>query len=204
MGKKLHLTSLFYRMAGSRPSSSPPPSWLWPSCKHPRTHSFRKEGEVYIDFISAPAPENFSSVLEASASDAIEAMIHGLRSDRLFFEPAGATSSIVEEAETGKAGSTTAPLEGSIAMAVDSVDPYLDFKLSMKEMVVAHGVMDWEWLEEMLVWYLNMNGKRTHGVIVGAFVDLLLSLASSSPPPPPPRSSSPSSIFDMEDEDVAC
>ncbi|CAL9780067.1 unnamed protein product [Musa acuminata subsp. burmannicoides] len=201
MGKKLHLTSLFYRMAGSRPSSSPPPSWPWPSCKHPKTHSFRKEGEVYVDFISAPAPESFFTVLEASASDAIEAMIHGLRSDRLFFAPAGATSSIVE-AETRNAGSTTTPLEGSTAMAVDSIDPYLDFKLSMEEMVVAHGVMDWEWLEEMLVWYLNMNGKRIHGVIVGAFVDLLLSLASSSPPPP--HSSSPSSIFEMEDEDVSC
>lgn len=73
------------------------------------------------------------------------------------------------------------PFEGSVAMAMDSKDPYWDFKVSMEEMVVAHGVKDWGWLEEMLAWYLRVNGQWTHGFIVRAFVDLLLGLASPSP-----------------------
>lgn len=43
-----------------------------------------------------------------------------------------------------------------------------------------NGVKEWEGLEEMLGWYLRANGKDNHGFIVGAFVDLLVDLASSS------------------------
>ncbi|XP_008798879.2 transcription repressor OFP13 [Phoenix dactylifera] len=118
--------------------------------------------------------ESFSTVSEATGPETVEAVIRGLRSDRLFFEPCR-TNSVVEEAaaKTGRV-----PFEGSVAMAIDSKDPYWDFKVSMEEMVVAHGVKDWGWLQEMLGWYLKLNGKRTHGFIVGAFVDLLLGLAS--------------------------
>uniref|UniRef100_A0A0A9GY28 OVATE domain-containing protein n=1 Tax=Arundo donax TaxID=35708 RepID=A0A0A9GY28_ARUDO len=33
----------------------------------------------------------------------------------------------------------------------------------------------------MLGWYLRANGKSTHGLIVGAFVDLLVALSTASP-----------------------
>lgn len=95
-------------------------------------------------------------------------MISGVRSDRLFFEP-GATSSIVEEAK-----------EESVAMVViDSMNPFVDFRVSMEEMVEAGGVRD---LEELLEWYLRVNDESNHGCIVGAFLDLLLhqNLSSSS------------------------
>ncbi|OEL28117.1 hypothetical protein BAE44_0010859 [Dichanthelium oligosanthes] len=71
--------------------------------------------------------------------------------------------------------------EGSVAVAVDSGDPYGDFRASMEEMVSAHGLRDWAALEELLAWYLRINGKQHHHLIVGAFVDLLLGLSSSSP-----------------------
>ncbi|TKW07465.1 hypothetical protein SEVIR_7G309000v4 [Setaria viridis] len=71
--------------------------------------------------------------------------------------------------------------EGSVAVAVDSGDPYGDFRASMEEMMSAHGLRDWAALEELLAWYLRINGKQHHHLIVGAFVDLLLGLASSSP-----------------------
>ncbi|URE40902.1 atofp18 ofp18 [Musa troglodytarum] len=77
---------------------------------------------------------------------------------------------------------------------MESEDPYRDFRLSMEEMVVAHGLRDWERLEELLVWYLRVNGKKTHGFIVGAFVDLLAGLASPLPP-----SFSPSKSMEMEE-----
>ncbi|CAN6357690.1 unnamed protein product [Urochloa humidicola] len=69
--------------------------------------------------------------------------------------------------------------EGSVAVAVDSGDPYGDFRASMEEMVAAHGLRDWAALEELLACYLRINGKHHHHLIVGAFVDLLLGLSSS-------------------------
>jgi uncharacterized protein (TIGR01568 family) len=71
--------------------------------------------------------------------------------------------------------------ERSVAVAVDSGDPYGDFRASMEEMVSAHGLRDWAQLEELLAWYLRINGKQHHHLIVGAFVDLLLGLSTSSP-----------------------
>lgn len=38
---------------------------------------------------------------------------------------------------------------------------------------------DWECLEELLGWYLRMNGEMNHGFIVSAFVDLLMGISSS-------------------------
>lgn len=49
----------------------------------------------------------------------------------------------------------------------------------MEEMVEAHGGgvhQDWKFLEELLACYLRINGKTSHGYIVGAFVDLLVEL----------------------------
>ncbi|XP_017701755.2 transcription repressor OFP13 [Phoenix dactylifera] len=200
MGRKLGLTSLFFKTRDTRPSpssmsSSPSSSWAWPSCKQPRTLSFRAVGDGDGDAVhktvrsahfdssescfttsSAMESESFSTVSEASGGETVEAVIRGLRSDRLFFEP-GSTSSILEEASVAEG----VPFEGSVAMAMDSKDPYWDFKVSMEEMVLAHGVKDLGWLEEMLGWYLRVNGKWTHEFIVGAFLDVLLGLASPSP-----------------------
>ncbi|WOL18796.1 hypothetical protein Cni_G27593 [Canna indica] len=180
-------------MAGAKAPSSTstcstsPPSSPWHSCKHPRTHSFRKVDYHKGHHRDLNSLSSGSS--EASAADVdVEVVIRGLKSDdRLFFEPAGGSRSVVDRRERrdhavlAAASTTTVPFEGSIAMAVDSMDPYLDFKVSMAEMVMAHGVKDWEWMEEMLLWYLKMNGKRTHRIIVDAFSDLFLTaLASSS------------------------
>ncbi|CAN0847349.1 Transcription repressor OFP13 [Linum grandiflorum] len=46
----------------------------------------------------------------------------------------------------------------------------------MVEMVEAHGLKDWESLENLLSCYLRVNKKSNHGYIVGAFVDLLVGL----------------------------
>ncbi|KAM1109201.1 hypothetical protein ACFX2I_008652 [Malus domestica] len=135
----------------------------------------------------------FSTVSEDSrgggGEDAIESVIKGLRSERLFFEPTGQTSSVlVETKEAAAAAAATAddggdgvnnviPFKESVALSIDSPDPIVDFRKSMEEMVEAHGLKDWENLEELLCWYLRVNGKSNHGYIVGAFVDLLVGLA---------------------------
>ncbi|CAL9096108.1 unnamed protein product [Musa textilis] len=176
---KPSFASLFSRARQMASSSSPPPPRLDESCL-----SDRSSGEWE----------------SSSDGDAVEAVIHGLRSsDRLFFEP-GTTSSMVEEAAEAEAEADVdgAPFEGCIAMAVDSEDPYRDFKRSMEEMLLAHGVGDWARLQQMLGWYLRLNGKKTHGVIIGAFVDLLLGIASSSSSSSSSPSSSSSSSFAFE------
>lgn len=108
----------------------------------------------------------------------METVVRGVRSstesERLFFDPDD-TRSILEKAKAN----IGFPFKESEVLAMESEDPYGDFRRSMEEMVESHGVRDWEGLEELLGWYLRVNGKNNHGFIVGAFVDLLVSLASN-------------------------
>lgn len=67
-----------------------------------------------------------------------------------------------------------------VVLAMDSRDPYKDFRSSMEEVVEARGMMEWDCLEELLLWYLKMNGKKTHRYIVGAFVDLIVEIVASN------------------------
>ncbi|CAN1826947.1 Transcription repressor OFP13, partial [Linum perenne] len=58
-------------------------------------------------------------------------------------------------------------------------DPLLDFKRSMDEMVEFQGIdcKDWDQLEELLQWYLNVNDKKNHKFIVSSFLDFLLGIS---------------------------
>ncbi|KAL6844221.1 hypothetical protein ACP4OV_025894 [Aristida adscensionis] len=127
---------------------------------------------------TAPEEPPPPAAAAAAADDADEVILRGLRSNsRLLFEPES-TSSIVSSSNT-KPAAAAAAFGGATALAIDSADPYGDFRRSMEEMVMSHGASDWGWLEEMLGWYLSANGKKTHGLIVGAFVDLLVALTSA-------------------------
>lgn len=42
---------------------------------------------------------------------------------------------------------------------------------------------EWDYLRELLLCYLNLNPKHTHKFIVGAFLDLAVSLDSPSSTP---------------------
>ncbi|KAK6944088.1 Ovate protein family, C-terminal [Dillenia turbinata] len=160
------------------------PSWLWPSCSaNPRTLSFRAIADLLDQYeangnakVSLLAPQE-PWLNEPPESDA-ETVIRGLQSERLFFEP-GETSSIMKEAKQKGNGNGGFPFKESVIMSMESIDPYVDFRASMQEMVEAHGLKDWECLEELLSWYLKVNGKKNHEYIVGAFVDLLIDLALS-------------------------
>ncbi|SPT21221.1 unnamed protein product [Triticum aestivum] len=193
-------------------SGSTAASWQWPSCAQARTASFDGRSSVeaeasssawarrdccrttrvitnpaYCDddtadssFVSATASSSASTAApEPEEPSAEEAVIRGVRaSSRLFFEPE-ATKSIVM---TSKPVADQAAFRGATALAIDSADPYGDFRRSMEEMVLSRGGGrgddDWGWLEEMLGWYLRANGKKTHGLIVCAFVDLLVGLSA--------------------------
>lgn len=125
-------------------------------------------------FTKLSEAESSSTISEDCGGDPLERMIRGLRSERLFFKP-GETSSILEEAKED-----CFPFKDSMVLSMESQDPHVDFRKSMEEMVEAHGVKDWEGFEELLCWYLRVNGKSNHGYIIGAFVDLLVGLAFAS------------------------
>ncbi|CAH8270061.1 unnamed protein product [Arabidopsis lyrata] len=155
------------------------------------------------DLLEAETPESWFTNSSETAShstesdqdldaESLEMVVRGVvRSERLFFDP-GVTSSILEEIDDkskSKSKETVVvgedrgtPIEEiSVAVAMESEDPYGDFRRSMEEMVMSHGELakDWESLESMLAWYLRMNGRKSHGVIVSAFVDLLSGLSDS-------------------------
>ncbi|KAK8517086.1 hypothetical protein V6N13_092370 [Hibiscus sabdariffa] len=178
------------------PTSKQP--WQWPSCKHPKTLSFRTGDGVFKTVNSmffdpddgggVETPESWFTNSSRSASfstesdhggESLEMLVRGARSERLFFEPGGDTSSILVEGN--KAGGAASFLfKESVVLAMESEDPYVDFRRSMEEMVEMHGMKDWDCLEELLGWYLKANGKNNHGFIINAFIDLVLAITSSS------------------------
>lgn len=183
----MKLPSLFKNKETKQP-------WQWPSCKNPKTFSFRAGDDMFktvnsvffdpnIDGVETPESwftnssecASYSTESEDFDGESLETVVRGARSERLFFEP-GDTSSILEKAKDG----TGAPFKESVVLAMESEDPYIDFRRSMEEMVESLGLKDWECLEELLGWYLRVNGKKHHGFIVGAFVDLLVGLAASN------------------------
>uniref|UniRef100_A0ACD5T998 Uncharacterized protein n=1 Tax=Avena sativa TaxID=4498 RepID=A0ACD5T998_AVESA len=217
MVRKQPLSSLFYAVSSDNKDTTPPSSpltptvtpqaWMWPSCKHPTTNSFRSPSasvsaaaaaknaaSLFVDSAESSSFTNSSARMHhdcaasdslstesepsaAAAEDTADAIVRGLRSDRLRFEPRAPSSSILEKkpARGGNGPSSAGSFGGGVPLAFDSADPYRDFRASMAEMMTAHGASgDWDWLERMLGWYLRANGKDTHASIVAAFVDLVV------------------------------
>ncbi|ONI21524.1 hypothetical protein PRUPE_2G071500 [Prunus persica] len=199
MGKKMmKLHSLFRNKETPTPTTTTTTMlatlpWQWPSCKHPKTLSFRAGdnmfktvNSVFFDNGGVETPESwFTNSSSESTSfttesedyfegESLEMVVRGARSERLFFEPED-TNSILEKAKAGEIN----PFKESVVLAMESEDPYKDFRRSMEEMVESHGLKDWECLEELLGWYLRVNKKKNHGFIVGAFLDLLVALAAA-------------------------
>lgn len=178
--------------ATARPTTlTRPPSWPWQTyCHQPKTLSFRGGDDLFRSmnsaYLEAPEEEGEEEGCEdGSNDDCIENVIRGARSEcrgRLFFEPAGETSSVlaVESEEDGASEEEQHAREelgddGVAVCVVESRNPYRDFRTSMEEMVEAHALRgNWDSLEELLRCYLRVNDRTNHAYIFGAFVDLLL------------------------------
>ncbi|VAI53210.1 unnamed protein product [Triticum turgidum subsp. durum] len=57
------------------------------------------------------------------------------------------------------------------------MDPYTDFRRSMQNMIKMHHgqesrPLDWDFLEELLFYYLQLNDQSVHRHILKAFADL--------------------------------
>ncbi|KAK1421182.1 hypothetical protein QVD17_23335 [Tagetes erecta] len=171
-------------------------NWLCPaaSCtnNHPKTLSFRAKVEhIKEPILVAPEVTTLGSLFtnssetasissESDDCSAVETIVRGARSERLFFEP-DSTSSIVESRQGScrEACAVGVKYEGSVVVVMQSMNVYLDFKKSMEEMVELHGFKhNWDCLQELLAWYLRMNDKANHEFIVEAFVDLLLGFST--------------------------
>ncbi|XP_066315449.1 transcription repressor OFP13-like [Miscanthus floridulus] len=191
------------------PATAGPAAWPWPSSKNPRAQSTRATqpqaacaarttiASIVLDsaessFTASSARQDCCSDSLFTASEAAaaacddaadDAVVRGVRSDRLLFDPgASATNSILEEKSAAACAGAKQEEEeeafgGAVAVAFESADPYADFRASMEEMVAAHGIGDWRWLEEMLGWYLRANDGDTHCAIVAAFIDVVVDIA---------------------------
>ncbi|MBA0757673.1 hypothetical protein Gotri_020754 [Gossypium trilobum] len=105
------------------------------------------------------------------SEELLDMAIEALRSNRLFFEPDD-TGSILEAARF--------PFKDCVALAMETVDPYMDFRVSMEEIVETCELKEQKHLEELLAWYLKMNRKKNHEFIVGAFIDMFATINSCS------------------------
>ncbi|KAL3839338.1 hypothetical protein ACJIZ3_023929 [Penstemon smallii] len=177
MGKKMKLFPFLLKPTESTTTAAAAAaaasSWPWPTCtNNPKTLSFRAATTTtttnnnnennYYKNESAEDPNSFFNInhqneeRESNAEDS-SIILSGLRSDRLFFEP-GETNSILEEAKT-KSYDFTHKDKNVEIMTMDSGDPFSDFRVSMEELVEAHGLKDWACLEELLTWYLRVFAR---------------------------------------------
>ncbi|CAL5199871.1 unnamed protein product [Lathyrus oleraceus] len=78
--------------------------------------------------------------------------------------------------------------EKCIALLSYSPNPYDEFRRSMQELVeskygkteITEMKIDWDFMEEILFCYLNLNEKKSHKFILSAFVDLITVMRQNS------------------------
>lgn len=72
--------------------------------------------------------------------------------------------------------------EESTAVIAFTKDPYKDFRKSMEDMVRAKGFhdasqpLDWDFMEDLLMCFLELNDRKVHEHIICAFCDLTVSI----------------------------
>ncbi|VAI03674.1 unnamed protein product [Triticum turgidum subsp. durum] len=138
---------------------------------------FDDEEEAGQDVLELDDDDGFSTTTASEEwSEAVIRSLGRTSTDRFFVDPPGPASNSIlalspakqsaaapadeaEEKPQSEPLASTSLVEESVAVAVDSEDPYGDFRASMEEMVAAHGLRGWEALEELLVWYLRINGS---------------------------------------------
>ena len=209
MGKKMKLIPFLHKPTEPAPSSPWPwPSCGIAKTLSFRDETMDNSVHVATEscFINSSAHDLSADTINEQQEDegldkTIENIIRQVRSSsqRLFFDNhiAEATSPQLELSKTDKNStdfnknnpvtSTSSYISSSdaklVVMGMDSTNPFEDFKKSMQEVVEASGFNmknDRDSLDQLLSWYLKFNCKSNHGYIVGAFIDLLVSLEISS------------------------
>ncbi|XP_022979427.1 transcription repressor OFP12-like [Cucurbita maxima] len=139
---------------------------------------------------STAADDGFFSDDSTSDSDAVPDFSAAVASHRFFFSSPGCSNSIFDSSpDTHHGAAASAAVHGGVKVRKVSIDPFFDFRASMQEMVEARDQpvdvrRDWQYLQELLLCYLQINPIDTHKFILRAFSDLVVSLLESSPESP--------------------
>ncbi|CAO2183491.1 unnamed protein product [Urochloa humidicola] len=173
---------------------------LLSTCRFPRTASVDMDGDRAATAATAAADENGKDQA-ATLSDVDRFLfdnfrslyIHNTNDDPCLpssspgtsashadeTQPTVETSSSLESvAEDTKEETMIGEESGdNTAIVVFSMDPYTDFKRSMRNMIKMHHgrvsqPLDWDFLEELLFYYLQLNDQAVHKHILKAFADL--------------------------------
>lgn len=179
-------------------------NWILSACKHPKTLSFaigRNSTEADISAklsdIDRFLADNFKSLYgkddvdEEAETITAESPRFGdpvprpRSSDRFFVSPGTTSGSLVEESRS----TTTSTIAESdavrvpdqcVAVLAHSPNPQADFRRSMSEVVEARlrrdQLVDWGFMEEILLCFLDLNDERSHRFVLSAFVDLVVDL----------------------------
>jgi uncharacterized protein (TIGR01568 family) len=184
--------------ANDNPSPASTSSFL-SACMHPRTHSFSFSGgrQRHVD---GRDDDEDDTALSA-----------GFRSLRIgptaVLDDDGEDGSSTQEEDSGDSesdgddvvavmASTKAVVaggSGGVAVVTFSVAPYEDFRRSMREMADAHSAsreaampaVDWDFMEELLFCYLELNDRAVHKDILRAFTDTVAALRRRRRAPKP-------------------
>ncbi|XP_010233435.1 transcription repressor OFP14 [Brachypodium distachyon] len=102
-------------------------------------------------------------------------------------QPTAETSSLSESgAEDIREASPGDEHGNNTAIVLFSIDPYTDFRGSMQNMTKMHHcqeskTLDWDFLEELLFYYLQLNDQSVHKYILKAFADLTAGTHKDNP-----------------------
>nr|XP_051190462.1 transcription repressor OFP14-like [Lolium perenne] len=182
--------------ANDNPSPASTSSFL-SACMHPRTHSFSFPGgrQRHVDAHNRDNDDDAlaagfrslrigpTAVLDDDGDDGSSTQedYDGVESEEGTSQAMAATKAVV-------AGSS-----GGVAVVTFSVAPYEDFRRSMREMADAHWArreaaapaVDWDFMEELLFCYLQLNDRAVHKDILRAFTDTVAALRRRRRAPKP-------------------
>jgi uncharacterized protein (TIGR01568 family) len=174
---------------------------LLSTCRFPRTQS--------VDIDQAAAADNSRGNGHAATLSDVDRFlfdnfrslyIHDRDEDVCLSSSLGTSTSLVQlTAETSSSSSSVIEGAGAeddggnnAAIVLFSVDPYTDFRRSMEDMIrMHHGQefqpLDWDFLEELLFYYLQLNDRSVHKYILKAFADLTAGTHKDIPAPGKPH-----------------
>ncbi|TVU34333.1 hypothetical protein EJB05_16164, partial [Eragrostis curvula] len=162
------------------------------ACRFPRTQSLDLDGDqVATDGDSKDQAATLSDVDRFLFDNFRSLYIHDNDKDPCFPSSSGTSTSLVDETQPTAETSSSSELVAedikdsrpgeesgdSTAIVVFSMDPYTDFRRSMQNMIKMHHgsisqPLDWDFLEELLFYYLQLNEQAVHKHILKAFADL--------------------------------
>jgi uncharacterized protein (TIGR01568 family) len=148
-------------------------SWLPSACKYPKTPSFddqdpdtnhKNNHTATLTDVDRFLFENFRSLYLTDSSETLKRQT----------DSSASASSVTSSSESND---ITEGENAGVAIVTFSMDPYEDMRRSMKGMVDAHHMassrpLDWDFLEELLFCYLELNDRSVHKHVLRAFSDI--------------------------------